>query len=63
MIVRRSGMKKILDFLKTYKIFLPFDMEFVQPDNIITYTLGYDVVSTKPNSPSDNGGANYKKRT
>lgn len=62
MIVRRSGIKKILDFLKTYKIFLPYDMEYAYPEGMVLYTLGYDVVSTKPNSPSDNGSPNYKNK-
>ena len=61
MIVRRSGMKKILDFMKTYQIFLPFDMEFTQPNDIRLYSVISDVVSTRPNSPSDNGAPNYKK--
>ncbi len=60
MIVRRSGMKKLLDFMKTYQIFLPFDMEFTQPNDIKIYCVTCDVVSTVPNSPSDNGAPNYK---
>lgn len=59
MIVRRSGMKKILDFIKTYKIFLPYDMEFYLPNNINLYAVIDDVVSTKINALSDNGGPNY----
>jgi len=55
MIVQRSGMKKILDFIKQYKIFLPYDMDFSLPKDIRLYTLCYDVVSTQPNAPSDNG--------
>ena len=61
MIVRRSGMEKVLDFMKTYQIFLPYDIEFVLPPDIRLYTLRYDLVSTKPASPSDNGGPNYLK--
>lgn len=59
MIVRRSGMKKLLDFFKKHKLFLPYDMDFVMPNNINLFSLIYDVISTKPNSPSDNGGPNY----
>lgn len=62
MIIRRSGMKKILDFLKTYKIFFPYDMEYCLPNDIKLYTMMFDVVSTKPNSPSDNGEPGYLKR-
>lgn len=61
MIIRKSGMKKVLDFLKQYHIFLPYDIEFVLPDDIRLYTLTFDLVSTKPGSPSDNGGPNYLK--
>jgi GR25 family glycosyltransferase involved in LPS biosynthesis len=61
MIVRRSGMKKILDFLKTYQIFLPFDMEYTLPD-IHLYTLNYDLVATQINALSDNGKPNYKEK-
>jgi GR25 family glycosyltransferase involved in LPS biosynthesis len=62
MIVRRSGMKKLLDFFKNYSIFLPFDMDFTLPNNIALYTVLKDVVTTQPGAPSDNGGPNYKNR-
>lgn len=60
MIVRRSGMKKILDFFKTYQIFLPYDMDFYMPENIKLFCVMKDIVSTMPKAASDNGGANYK---
>lgn len=59
MIVRRSGMKKILDFIKFYKVFLPYDMEFYLPNTINLYALVKDVVSTMPNAISDNGHPGY----
>lgn len=62
MIVRRSGMKKILDFLKEYNIFLPYDIEFPYPHDIRLYTVLTDIVSTWPGSPSDNGSPAYKNR-
>lgn len=62
MIVRRSGMKKILDFLKENKIFLPYDIEYPYPPDIRLYTVLKDVVSTWPGSPSDNGAPAYKNR-
>ncbi len=62
MIVRRSGMKKILDFIKTYKIFFPYDMDFCLPNDIRFYAIIKDVVSTQPNALSDNGGPNYIKK-
>jgi len=60
MIVRRSGMKKILDFMKEYNIFLPYDIEFPLPNDIKLYTVLVDIVSTWPGAPSDNGSPAYK---
>jgi len=60
MIVRRSGMKKILDFIKKYKIFLPYDMDYYQVPGIQIYTVRKDIVSTQIRAPSDNGGPNYR---
>ena len=59
MIVRRSGMKKILDFFKTYNIFLPYDMDFYVAPGIKMYTVQEDIVSSLIDSLSDNGGAFY----
>lgn len=54
MIIKRSGIKKILDYFKTYKIFLPYDMEIPQVPNIRTFTTQEDIVSTLINALSDN---------
>lgn len=62
MIVRRSGMAKILKFFKCYQIFLPYDMEYTQPDDIRLYTVLDDVVTTQIMAISDNGAPNYKKK-
>ena len=62
MIVRQSGMKKILNFIKNYHVFLPYDMEYTLPSNIRLYSLIDDVVSTLPKAASDNGAPNYKKQ-
>ena len=59
MIVRRSGMEKILDFFRKYGIFLPYDIDFYMPPGIQLYSLIRDVVSTQPGAPSDNGSPNY----
>lgn len=59
MIVRRSGMRKLLNFFKNYHIFLPYDMDYTQPRGIRFYTVRYDVVSTQTNALSDNGAPNY----
>lgn len=61
MIVSRSGMKKILRFIKKYRIFLPYDLEFYLPNNINLYCVNEDIVSTLPNALSDNGRPNYLK--
>ncbi len=59
MIVRRSGMKKILNFIKAHKIFLPYDMDFYLPIGIRMYSVKNDVVSTQPRALSDNGVPGY----
>ena len=61
MIVRRSGMKKLLDFFKTYNIFLPFDMDYTLPPGIILMNVRNDIVSTQPQALSDNGSPGYLK--
>lgn len=62
MIVRRSGMKKILNFFNQYQIFLPYDMEYTQPNTIRLYTVLDDIVTTQINASSDNGAPNYEKK-
>jgi len=59
MIVRRSGIKKILQYAKTYNIFLPYDMFFYLPEGMTMYTVRNDVVSTEARAISDNGSPNY----
>jgi hypothetical protein len=62
MIIRRSGMKKLSEFFKKYKIFLPYDMEFQFPPKLRLFSLTYDLVSTKPGAFSDNNCPRYLKR-
>lgn len=59
MIVRRSGMEKISQFIKEHSVFLPYDMEFQFPNDIRLYAVKNDVISTQIRAASDNGGANY----
>ncbi len=61
MVIRRSGMKKILDHFKTYKIFFPYDIEYVFPTGIKLYSSTRDIVTTTAGGISDNGNPNYKK--
>jgi GR25 family glycosyltransferase involved in LPS biosynthesis len=62
MIVRRSAMKKILDFFKAYHVFLPYDIDFTFPLDLKLLTVLVDIVSTLPGAPSDNGSPAYKYR-
>lgn len=62
MIVRRSGIQKILDFIRIYGVFLPYDMEFYLSNDMRLYTVVDDVVSTQINALSDNGSPNYKDK-
>ncbi len=59
MIVRRSGMKKLLQFFDAHSIFLPYDLDFIYPQNIKLYTVLLDVVSNLPKALSDNGSPFY----
>lgn len=62
MIVRRSGMKKILDFYKEHNIFLPYDMDYLLPRKMKFYTVINDIVSNLPKALSDNGLPYYKNK-
>jgi len=59
MILRRSGIKKLLQFFKAHQIFFPYDMDYILPPGINLYSVMEDVVSNLPKASSDNGGANY----
>ena len=61
MIVRRTGMKKILDFFCKYKLFFPYDMDFCMPNDMQVYTVIEGVVRhvTGGEVISDNGAPNY----
>jgi GR25 family glycosyltransferase involved in LPS biosynthesis len=62
MIVRRSGIQKLLQFFKTHQIFLPYDLDFVLPEGIKLYAVLEDVVTNFAKAPSDNGEPNYLKK-
>ena len=59
MIIRRSGIKKLLSFFKCYQLFLPYDMDYTLPPGIRLFTVREDVVSTLPRALSDNGSVNH----
>jgi len=59
MIIRRSGIKKLLNHFKKHQIFFPYDMEFMLPPGIKLYTLRHNIVTNDLEALSDNGGPNY----
>jgi GR25 family glycosyltransferase involved in LPS biosynthesis len=59
MIVRRSGMKKLLNFYREHQIYLPYDMDYIFPEGIRLFTLKKDLISTQVNAITDNGAPNY----
>ena len=59
MILRRSGIKKLLQFFKANQIFFPYDMEYVLPRGIKLFTVKEDIVSNLTKAISDNGEPNY----
>lgn len=61
MIVRRSGMQKLLEFFDRYQIFLPYDMEYTLPDGIRLFSVNRDVMASYKGAISDNGAPNYLK--
>jgi GR25 family glycosyltransferase involved in LPS biosynthesis len=61
MIVRRSGMKKILDYYKTYGIFIPYDMDIWLNPDLEMYSVTRDIVSHRPEALTDNSHPNYLK--
>lgn len=59
MIVRRSGMKKILDHFKMYGIFLPYDMDYWLIHDLNLFSVTKDIVSTRVGAPTDNHAPGY----
>lgn len=59
MIVRRSGMKKILDYYHQYKIYFPYDIEYFLVPGINLYALSRDIVTNIVGGESDNGKPDY----
>ncbi|HSX37794.1 MAG TPA: glycosyltransferase family 25 protein, partial [Chlamydiales bacterium] len=59
MILRRSGIKKILDYYRKYRVFLPYDMDFWLCPNLYMVHYNQDIVSHKPGAPSDNHEPRY----
>lgn len=62
MIIRRSGIEKLLNFALEHQIFLPYDMDNYLIPDISRYSFSYDIVSNMFNSLSDNGTPSYEKK-
>jgi GR25 family glycosyltransferase involved in LPS biosynthesis len=61
MIVRRSGMQKILNYFHNYGIYLPYDTDFWLIPDIKMYCVNHDIVSHQAGAPSDNSYPFYTK--
>ncbi len=61
MIVKRTGMKKLLDFFKTYKVYFPYDIDYFLVPDIQIYACTRDIVTNIAVSESDNAMPNYKE--
>ncbi|MBS0620570.1 MAG: glycosyltransferase family 25 protein [Verrucomicrobia bacterium] len=59
MIIRRSGMEKILSHFKTYGIFLPYDMDYWLVPDLKMYTVNKEIVTTRSDALTDNSQPNY----
>lgn len=59
MIIRRSGIKKLLEWSLTRNIYLPYDLENYLPEGIQRYGLSFDIVTNMLNSLSDIGAPSY----
>lgn len=53
MIIRRSGIKKLLDHLQKNRLFLPIDHEIAFASGISLYMLSYPVVTYNPGADTD----------
>jgi GR25 family glycosyltransferase involved in LPS biosynthesis len=63
MIIRRSGIEKLLKFFLQYGLFLPYDMDMFMPNGMRFFTVLDDIVSNLPQALSDNGVPNYLSNT
>jgi len=55
MIIRRSGIQKLLNYSLEHMIFLPYDMDNYLAPNLSRYCFAFDIVSNMNNAISDNG--------
>ncbi len=62
MIIRRSGIEKILNYFKTYGVFLPYDMDFWLIPDLKMYSVNKDIISHAAGAPTDNNLPHYLKK-
>lgn len=62
MIIRRSGMKKILDFIKAHHIYLPYDHELAVVPGLKMFNLRYDIVTATHKQSDTDYLANKNKQ-
>lgn len=63
MIIRRSGIEKILKFYQQHRVFLPYDIDFWISGEMNMYCTNKDLVSHRANSLSDNSFPNFENKT
>jgi len=61
MIIRRSGIKKLLDYAMEHKVYLPYDFDNYLAPGLNRYGLAYDVVGPLVGALTDNGTPGYRK--
>jgi len=59
MVIRRSGIEKLLHYFKKYKLFFPYDMEYYFPEGIKLYACTRDIVTNISGGESDNARPSY----
>ncbi len=62
MVLRRSGIKKILDYFKSYQIFLPYDIDYWLIPDLRMYCPNQAIISHRPGSLSDNFQPSYAEK-
>lgn len=63
MIIRRTGMEKLLQFFKAHQIYLPYDMDMIYPPSIKLFVVLDDVIANLPKGISDIGGPFYLNKS
>lgn len=62
MIIRRSGIIKLLEYAKKHKVYLPYDLDNYLAPGLNRYAVRYEIVTNMLHSLSDIGSAFYEKK-